>query len=107
MDIRDVRLNKLRELIGDTSIRGAVTDFCNQYDLDTAYIRLLLYGKRRMGEKTARKIEAAMSLPDGYFDDAELTINEDDLAKEVIGLEEAERQQVLSYIKFLKSSRTS
>lgn len=68
MDIRDIRRQNLDKLIGNPGKRGRIIDFAQNYNFDPTYISQILNGYKKLGEKSARKMEAAMRLPEGYFD---------------------------------------
>lgn len=59
MDIREIRRLELKRLVSQFETTAA---FARAHDLDPTYISQLLNGHRRMGEKAARKIEAAVGL---------------------------------------------
>jgi len=101
MKITDTRKNRLIELIGDPSIRGAVSEFARMYNLDPTYIRQIITDHRTLGEKAARNLEEKIGLPHFYLDGTK----EDELTLETGDLDASERKQVLSFIRFLKSSR--
>jgi len=54
LDIREVRVQRLRELLGDTRL----AEFCRQHPpIDPGYLSQLLNGHRGFGEKAARNLE--------------------------------------------------
>lgn len=65
MDIRDTRRARLRALVEQHESAAA---FARAHNLDPTYISQLLNKHRQMGEKAARKIEAAIGLPANYMD---------------------------------------
>jgi len=68
MDINVIRRQNLKKLIGDTSRRGAVSDFARLHGFDPTYLRQLLSDHRSIGEKSARNIEAKTNQPNGWLD---------------------------------------
>jgi hypothetical protein len=66
MDKRDIRLSRLRTLVGDA---GGPTAFSRKHDgVDPTYISQLLNGHRNFGERAARAMEAKLGLPAGGLD---------------------------------------
>jgi phage repressor protein C with HTH and peptisase S24 domain len=49
--------------------RMTQTDIAQRSDLSRSYVSLLFNPERFFGEKTARKLEQALSMPSGYLDD--------------------------------------
>jgi transcriptional regulator with XRE-family HTH domain len=68
MDIRDVRHQRLRLLLSE---KGAQQALAERMGVGPAYVNQLYLGNRNIGERAARKIERALSLPDGYMDGRE------------------------------------
>lgn len=64
MTTAEIRVLNLRKLIGEKKR----ADFCNQYDLDAAYLWQIENGRRTLGEKAARKLEAKLGLEAGALD---------------------------------------
>lgn len=52
--------------------RVTQTDIAARAELSRSYVSLLFNPERFFGEKTARKLEAALSMPDGYLDDDQM-----------------------------------
>lgn len=63
MDIRKLRIEALKRLIGTLKIK----EFADQHDLDASYISQMLNGHRGMGDVAARNLEKKIGLPDGYL----------------------------------------
>jgi len=63
MDIRKLRIEALKRLIGTLKIK----EFADQHDLDASYISQMLNGHRGMGDVAARNLERKIGLPDGYL----------------------------------------
>lgn len=61
MDIYEIRIQRLREIIGDRQLK----DFANSFDLDASYLSQLLNGHRRLGERAAQNIESKLGLAHG------------------------------------------
>lgn len=61
MDIKKMRLQALRDLMGEKSQK----EFADQYNLDASYLSQLLNGHRSLGEKAAANLEAKIGLPEG------------------------------------------
>lgn len=61
MDINHLRVETLRALIGETSLR----QFGDRYNIDPSYISQILNGHRPMGDKAAQKLETKIGLPGG------------------------------------------
>lgn len=72
MDIKDIRVNKLAELIRNRYDNNAAA-FARAVDRSSSQINDTLAGRKSFGEKFARHIEQKLSLPDGYMD-SELTL---------------------------------
>lgn len=68
MDIREIRRLNLNRLIGSPGERGRISDFSQKYNFDHTYVSQVLNGHKKMGEKSARKMESAMGLPPGTLD---------------------------------------
>lgn len=62
--INIARVNNLKALVGE----GTAAAFCDQWDLDAAYISQITTGHRSFGERAARRIEIAMGLQPGVLD---------------------------------------
>jgi hypothetical protein len=65
MDIRDVRHQRLRGLLAEYGAQQALAE---RMAVGPAYVNQLYVGKRKIGERTARKIEWSLGLPEGYLD---------------------------------------
>ncbi|MEJ2419250.1 MAG: hypothetical protein P8Y45_20470 [Exilibacterium sp.] len=77
-NMHEIRRQNLERFIGEPGRRGRITDFANKYDIDSGYISQILNKSRNMGEKAARKLEAAIDKPAGYLDiptDEDLDLN--------------------------------
>lgn len=106
MNMHEVRLKNLLSVIGDPSVRGTVSTFAKKYDLDPTYIRQIIGKSRTIGERAARNLEESIKLPEGFLDNVEPAGSESSkIISEVDSLNESEAEQVLSYIRFLKSQR--
>ena len=70
METSDIRRQNLQRLV---SRHGTQQALANAVGLAVQYINHLLSGHRSMGEKTARKIEAALQLDRGWMDRDEET----------------------------------
>lgn len=62
--IRDIRKARLTEILAQLSI----SDVARKLNVERAYVSALKTGARNIGNKTARKIEAAFELPEGWMD---------------------------------------
>lgn len=58
MDIYELRAQRLKEIIGENTIK----EFADAFDLDASYLSQLLNGHRRMGEKAAATLERKIGL---------------------------------------------
>ena len=65
METTTIRLNNLRRLVAGYESQQA---FAEVAGLSVQYLNQLLGGHRNIGEKTARKIEAALRLELGWLD---------------------------------------
>lgn len=65
MDVFEMRKRNLLVLVGRYGRQQALADAVG---LSVQYINQMLSGHRSIGEKTARKIEAALQLPFGWMD---------------------------------------
>lgn len=63
--IHDLRHANLESLVGAAKSQR---EFADRVDLAPAYVSQMLLKRRGIGERTARKIEAAMRLPMGWMD---------------------------------------
>jgi phage repressor protein C with HTH and peptisase S24 domain len=68
----NARVRTLRRLV---EAEGKIVEFARKFDLDASYISQLLNGHRGFGERSARKIEQKMGLPEGYFDRTDMESN--------------------------------
>lgn len=67
MDIKDIRRAALQRLV-DSRCGGSKAEYGRRYGIDPTYLSQLLTGHRSIGEKSARKLEAAAGVDDGYLD---------------------------------------
>lgn len=58
MDIKQLRVNALKRLIGDSQLK----DFAEKHDLDASYLSQILNGHRGMGEKAAANMAAKIGV---------------------------------------------
>jgi len=58
MDIKQLRVDALRRIIGDTTQR----DFAEKHDLDASYLSQILTGHRKLGDKAAKNLEEKIGL---------------------------------------------
>lgn len=61
MDIKKLRITKLRDLMGNRSQK----EFADLHNLDASYLSQLLNGHRALGEKAASNLEAKIGLAPG------------------------------------------
>ncbi len=61
MDIKKLRISKLRDLMGNKTQK----EFADLYNLDASYLSQLLNGHRALGEKAASNLEAKIGLEPG------------------------------------------
>ena len=66
MDITEIRRANLKRLVDASSNQR---EFADKAGLAPAYVSQMVNGTRNIGEKTARKIEAAIGLDAGRLDD--------------------------------------
>jgi len=76
-EINELRRKRLEALVEQD---GGPRDFCEKRHSDSAdkpnnpdYVYQIIKGDRNFGEKAARNMEKRAGLPDGYFDDPEMT----------------------------------
>ena len=88
-EIKQIRLENLKALIEQMGGHGAQRKLSDVTGISSQYINNLLRGDRVIGEKTARKIEQALKLPDGWMDrssDVQKPANYVELDEEVLRL---------------------
>lgn len=100
MDVREIRLARLLELIG----KFGQKELADRVDIDTAYISQIKNpnNPKNMGEKLARRIERALTLPTGWMDRLhdessrkEATYN---LSEDALELPKRRRAPIISYV---------
>jgi transcriptional regulator with XRE-family HTH domain len=70
MDISKIRHDNLDALI---SQYGSIEAVATAADVSASYLSQIKNGTRGMGSRFARKLEAALSLPNGWFDQIGVT----------------------------------
>lgn len=65
MDTSEIRLSNLRHLLGSYPTQK---EFSRAVGMSVQYLNSLLKQRQALGEKTARKIELALSLEPGWLD---------------------------------------
>lgn len=88
-ETKQIRLENLKILIDQMGGHGAQRKLSDVTGISSQYINNLLRGDRVIGEKTARKIEQALQLPDGWMDrssDVQESANDVGLDEETLRL---------------------
>ncbi len=88
-EVKQIRLENLKALIEKMGGHGAQRKLSAVTGISSQYINNLLRGDRVIGEKTARKIEQTLKLPDGCMDrssDVQKPVNDVGLDDEVLRL---------------------